>query len=84
MPFNVFFEYKGKKHSVSSEKPDQILNNLDKYCKLSNISLSKAINWRLKIVNDTSLVSKRIAQTIFQTIVFWQKNRQKTGRRSYR
>jgi len=77
MPFNLFFEYKGKKHSVSSEKPDQLLNNLDKYCKLSNIKLSNAINWKLKIVNDTSLVSKRIAQTIFQTIVFWQKNRQK-------
>jgi hypothetical protein len=84
MPFNISFEYKGKKHLVVSEKPDQILNNLDKYCKTSKIELSRAIAWKLKIVKDTSLISQRIAKTIFQTIVFWHKNRQGQGRRSYR
>ncbi len=76
MPFNLSFDYKGKNHSLSVPQADLILNNLDKYLKVSNIKLSQTINWKLKIVNDTSLVSKRVAQTIFKTIVFWQKNGQ--------
>lgn len=76
MPFNISFDYKGKNHSLSVPQADLILNNLDKYLKVSNIKLSQTINWKLKIVNDTSLVSKRVAQTIFKTIVFWQKNGQ--------
>lgn len=76
MPFIFSFDYKGKNHSLSVPKADFILNNLDKYLKESNIRLSQTANWKLKIVNDTSLVSKRVAQTIFKTIVFWQKNGQ--------
>jgi len=76
MSFNLSFDYKGKQHSLSVPQADLILNNLDKYLKVSNIKLSQTINWKLKIVNDTSLVSKRVAQTIFKTIVFWQKNGQ--------
>ena len=76
MPFNISFDYKGKNHSLSVPQADLILNNLDKYLKVSNIKLSQTINWKLKVVDDTSLVSKRVAQTIFKTIVFWQKNSQ--------
>ena len=76
MPFNLSFDYKGKRQSLSVPEADLILNNLDKYLKVSNIKLSQTINWKLKVVDDTSLVSKRVAQTIFKTIVFWQKNGQ--------
>jgi hypothetical protein len=74
MPFNFSFNYKGKNHSFSVPQADLILNNLDKYLKVSSIKLLQTSDWKLKIVDDTSLVSKRIAQTIFKTIVFWEKS----------
>jgi hypothetical protein len=74
MPFNFSFNYKGKNHFFSVPQADLILNSLDKYLKVSSIKLLQTSDWKLKIVDDTSLISKRIAQTIFKTIVFWERN----------
>jgi len=64
------FEEKRQKYEIKAEKGEDLLFALDKFFKKHKIKQANIKNWRLGFYKEKSIISKRIAQSIFYALKF--------------
>ncbi|MDD5760463.1 MAG: hypothetical protein PHF45_00130 [Candidatus Pacebacteria bacterium] len=62
------FEEKGQKYRVQVEKGENLLPRLDKFLKKHKIDKTGIKNWQISFYKEKSIISKRIAQSIFHAL----------------
>lgn len=62
------FEEKARKYRIQAEKGEDLLPSLDKFLKKHKINKAIIKNWQISFYKEKSIISKRIAQSIFQVL----------------
>ncbi|MFA5360600.1 MAG: hypothetical protein WC320_01320 [Candidatus Paceibacterota bacterium] len=62
------FEEKAQKYWIQAEKGEDLLPSLDKFFKKHKINKTIIKNWQISFYKEKSIISKRIAQSIFQVL----------------
>jgi predicted DNA-binding protein with PD1-like motif len=62
------FKVKRQKHQIRVERGEDLLLSLDKFCKKHKIEKASIKNWQLSYYQQKSIISKRIAQSIFDAL----------------
>lgn len=64
------FKKDNQKHEIKALKGEELLLTLDKFFKKNTIKKASIKNWQLYFYQEKSIVSKRIAQSIFHALKF--------------